>query len=145
MSNNTKNVLYFIWNIYFIFINIIINLENENAIPQINSSSYLPWQSNNYFQQDNRDVRFLGSGRNNDDAEDNNVACPSVPNIYFQRETPNINDNRSDNYSYPHHGQKITILTKGKVSTILVRNTPKIMLPEDVIHMFNHIQWNRYI
>ena len=50
-------------------------------------------------------------------------------------ENSNIHANRSDNYSYPRHGQNIKILTEGKYPTKMTRNPPKRMILKDVIHI----------
>ena len=57
----------------------------------------------------------------------------------------NIHTNRSDNYSFPRHGQNITILTERKSLTKMMRNPPKRMLLEDVINMVNNRQRDRYM
>ena len=57
----------------------------------------------------------------------------------------NIHTNRSDNYSYPRHGQNITILTEVKSPTKMMINPLKRMLLEDVINMVNNRQRDRYM
>ena len=61
-------------------------------------------------------------------------------NRCFHKENSNMYAINSDNYSYPHHGQKYCNPDRSKSDKKLVRNTMKRLLLEDMIHLVNHRQ-----